>query len=81
MSVRSHALKPFLLSGHLRMPSASAMGAALAHAVLWPLRILVRLQARAFERETVARLDDRMLRDVGLTRADLRAEVKKPVWH
>lgn len=80
MSVRSHALRPVLASGHLRMPSWSAMAAVCAHVVFWPLRTLIRMQARAIEREAMARMDARMLRDVGLTFADLQPEVEKPLW-
>lgn len=80
MSVRSHALRFAPEGGHMRMPSWSAMGVALVHVVLWPVRIVVRFQVRAVERETIARMDDRMLRDVGLTRADAWVEVAKPFW-
>lgn len=80
MSVRSHALRSVPEGGHMRMPSWSAMSAALVHVVLWPLRIVVRFQVHAIERETIARMDDRMLRDVGLTRADAWVEATKLFW-
>jgi uncharacterized protein YjiS (DUF1127 family) len=35
---------------------------------------------RARERRTLAGLDDRMLKDIGLTRADVAAESGKPFW-
>lgn len=38
-------------------------------------------QARARERHHLARLDDRMLRDVGLSRADTDREWRKPFWY
>jgi uncharacterized protein YjiS (DUF1127 family) len=35
---------------------------------------------RSAQRRALARLDDRLLRDVGLTRAAFEAEVGKPFW-
>ncbi len=32
------------------------------------------------EREDLARLDDRMLRDVGLSRRDVSREKERPIW-
>jgi uncharacterized protein YjiS (DUF1127 family) len=37
-------------------------------------------QERLDQRRTLARLDDRLLRDMGLTRADVEQEVSKPFW-
>mgnify|MGYP001549016919 FL=1 len=37
-------------------------------------------QERRRQRFTLARLDDRMLRDIGLTYADVEAEISKPFW-
>jgi uncharacterized protein YjiS (DUF1127 family) len=36
--------------------------------------------ARVRERQELAGLDDRMLRDIGLTRADVCREYRKPFW-
>jgi uncharacterized protein YjiS (DUF1127 family) len=36
--------------------------------------------ALASERRHLAGLDDRMLRDIGLTRADVEREYRKPFW-
>ncbi len=51
------------------------------------LRLVHRLAAwivlcheRAQQRQALAELDDRMLRDVGLTRAQARFEAEKPCW-
>ncbi|WP_459853045.1 DUF1127 domain-containing protein [Dongia sp. agr-C8] len=35
---------------------------------------------RRRQRLALARLDDRMLRDIGLTSADVEGEVSKPFW-
>ena len=37
-------------------------------------------QERARQRRHLARLDDRLLRDVGLGRAEAEAEYSKPFW-
>jgi uncharacterized protein YjiS (DUF1127 family) len=36
---------------------------------------------RSRERHRLAELDDHMLRDIGLSRADVMAEATKPFWH
>ncbi|MBU0725356.1 MAG: DUF1127 domain-containing protein [Alphaproteobacteria bacterium] len=48
--------------------------------VLGLLTFLWRLQARAERRYTLAEMDDRQLRDVGLTRQQLSPEIRKPFW-
>jgi uncharacterized protein YjiS (DUF1127 family) len=35
---------------------------------------------RVRERRALAELDDRLLRDIGLTRADVWQEIRKPFW-
>jgi uncharacterized protein YjiS (DUF1127 family) len=37
-------------------------------------------QDRARQRQLLARMDDRLLRDMGLTRADIAIEADKPFW-
>ena len=47
------------------------------------VRILDRVASaheRRRQRHALARLDDRMLRDIGLTGADVEAELSKPFW-
>lgn len=41
---------------------------------------LVQAPARARQRRALARLDDRLLADVGLTRAQALAEAERPAW-
>ncbi len=38
-------------------------------------------RARARQRHALSMLDDHMLRDIGLTRADVYRETMKPFWH
>ena len=35
---------------------------------------------RSYERAELAKLDDRMLRDIGVTRGDVWREINKPFW-
>lgn len=48
------------------------------------LRVIVETpllwQQRASERRTLAQLDDRILADIGLTRADIEDVVSRPFW-
>jgi uncharacterized protein YjiS (DUF1127 family) len=41
---------------------------------------LLAWQDRARQRNTLAAMDDRLLRDIGLTRGDVEIEVQKPFW-
>lgn len=49
-----------------------ALRAALEHLLLW--------HDRAAQRRQLQMMDDRMLKDIGLTRADVDAETEKPFW-
>ena len=56
------------------------MGELIA-AVAWHAATsLVIWQERLRERHTLAALDDRMLRDMGLSRSDIDAETRKGFW-
>jgi len=46
----------------------------------WLLDVLYEWRARTAERHAMRSLDDRMLRDIGLSRADLERELHKPFW-
>ena len=55
----------------------------LTHPGSWPRRSLALLWAwneRARQRWQLRELDDRMLQDIGVTRADAEAEWDKPFW-
>jgi uncharacterized protein YjiS (DUF1127 family) len=67
--------------------AAAWISAGLVHAarlidrgVVRLLDVLYEWRARAAERHVMRTLDDRMLRDVGLSRADLERELHKPFW-
>jgi uncharacterized protein YjiS (DUF1127 family) len=52
-----------------------------------PIRLIRALLARlrywhrrSIQRAELAALDDRMLKDIGLTRADVQREINKPFW-
>ncbi|MBM3599115.1 MAG: DUF1127 domain-containing protein [Alphaproteobacteria bacterium] len=42
--------------------------------------VLLNWQERAVGRRQLAEMDDRMLRDIGLTRDDIAMECEKPFW-
>ena len=56
----------------------------LLHApIRWRLSALKRLRialATWRQRQTLARLDDHLLRDLGLSRRDVESEVNRPIW-
>ena len=45
----------------------------------FPSRLLA-LSALSRSRRSVARLDDHLLRDIGITRAEAMAEASRPAW-
>lgn len=52
-----------------------------------PIRLFARLletlecwHQRTRQRTALAELDDRLLKDIGLTRADVAREIRKPFW-
>jgi uncharacterized protein YjiS (DUF1127 family) len=53
-----------------------SLAAAMLAAFAWS----VRCGERAAQRRTLARLDDRLLRDVGLNRTDVAVECGKRFW-
>ena len=56
---------------------AARVGDRMAGAVLVGL---IEWRWRASQRDILRSLDDRMLKDVGLSRADLEHELRKPFW-
>lgn len=43
-------------------------------------RVIYQWQARAEQRQALAELDDRMLRDIGVDRVSANLEAAKPFW-
>jgi uncharacterized protein YjiS (DUF1127 family) len=67
--------------------AAARISAGLVHAarltdrgLIKALDVLFAWRARAAERDVMRSLDDRMLRDVGLTRVDIERELSKSFW-
>ena len=52
----------------------------LADGLIRAMEALLAWQTRAAERSQLAAMDDRLLRDVGLSRADVERERVKPFW-
>ncbi len=60
-------------AGYFRGLVRAAASRAFETLLLW--------QRRANERHALAHLDDRILRDLGLNRAEVAWESRKPFWH
>lgn len=60
--------------------NATTLGESTKRAVFAVLATLMTWQARADERQQLASLDNRMLADIGMTRAEARYESSKPFW-
>ena len=54
--------------------------ASLGRAVALVADSLIGALERARQRRALLRLDDRMLRDIGITQADVIREIEKPSW-
>ena len=71
--------------GRVPRTTPQAVGRRVAGPSLRPVLSLVRKmlqqwRRRRRERAELARLDDRMLRDIGITRGDVWQEINKPFW-
>ena len=69
-----------LPSGGWFAPNAAPAARPRRHWALQALDTLLEWRERAQQRHALARLDDRMLRDIGLSRADVYCEYRKPFW-
>ncbi len=65
------------LATHGRHPPRPWRPAGAARRVLESLFVW---QERARQRHALAELDERLLKDIGLSRADVAREVSKPFW-
>ncbi len=64
-----------------RRPTAASFGEFLLEAAARALRTLLTWQERDQQRRALAQLDARMLKDIGLSRAEVDLELRKPFWH
>ncbi len=71
---------PFGAYAGPRRPTAAWFGEILLDAVTRALRTLLTWQERDRQRRALAQLDARMLKDVGLSRAEVAMELRKPFW-
>ena len=64
----------------VRNRPASLWAAAVADAIVRLADGLARYRRRIQERRALYRLDDYMLHDIGISRADVELEANKPFW-
>ena len=72
---------PFGTHVGARRPTAASFGEILLEAAARLVRTLLIWQEWAQQRHALAQLDARMLKDVGLSRAEVELELRKPFWH
>ncbi len=63
-----------------RRPTAASFGKILLEAATRAVRTLLTWQERDRQRHALAQLDARMLKDIGLSRAEVDLESRKPFW-
>ena len=71
---------PFGAYAGPRRPTAASFGEILLEAATRALRTLLTWRERDRQRRALAQLDARMLTDVGLSRAEVAIELRKPFW-
>ena len=75
-----------MVDTHSGLPGSSGAGQAvsgLRNVGGWVTRVidlLLDFQERARQRRHLSGLDDHLLRDIGVSRSDVDAEVTKPFW-
>ncbi len=73
--------RPFWAHAGPRRPTAAWFGEFWLEAAARAIRTLLSWQERDRQRHALAQLDARMLNDVGLSRAEVDLELRKPFWH
>lgn len=63
-----------------RVQGYGAIGGKIGFALAAPFKVVVRWHHRSSQRLALLALDQRMLDDIGLTRANAEAEAAKPFW-
>ncbi len=71
---------PFGAYAGPRRPNAAWFGKISLEAATRAVGILLTWQERDRQRHALAQLDARMLKDIGLSRADVALELRKPFW-
>ncbi len=71
---------PFGAYSGPRRPTAASFGEIFLEAGARALRTLLTWQERDRQRHALAQLDARMLKDIGLSRAEVALELHKPFW-
>ncbi len=78
------AVLPSLYPQQASLASVASAARLLAHEIAY---VVIRLfdglaswKARAGERHILAAMDERALRDIGLSRGDMAVESRKPFW-
>jgi uncharacterized protein YjiS (DUF1127 family) len=72
-----------IVASHTLSPRRPAFGPALGVAGGWLAQAYEQALGwleRVHQRRHLAMLSDHMLKDIGLTRADVEAEISKPFW-
>lgn len=72
--------RPIRLSRPPGLGRSSTLLTTIAALPLFVAELAVYWTSLARERRALARLDDRLLRDIGLTRADVEAETSRRFW-
>ncbi len=72
--------RPFGAYAGPRRPTAASFGEILLEAATRAARTLLTWQERDRQRRALAQLDARMLKDIGLSRAEVVLELRKPFW-
>lgn len=65
---------------HARRPAGGVRRRGRGHPLAHALAILREWHRRSRDRDHIAHFDERMLRDIGLTRADADRLANKPFW-
>ena len=67
-------------NGHIAGGESKGFFAGLAHAAHGAFKTLTLWQRRREQRRYLLSLDDRLLRDIGLSRVEAEVEADKPFW-
>ncbi len=72
---------PFEPHAGARLSHAASFGESMVKALARLFEAVLIWQERDKQRRALAQLDARMLKDLGLSRAEVALELRKPFWH